>query len=194
MVWVINMRVTIMAFLILTGILLSSSAFAMSEWGMKEYLEEGFNGKGELKDYYQKNLGIANQELQQAPEFIRQILLNERIQGKIKMENGEIELIGVELSQKGVEKLFRGKMENPTMQIAAEESAMVEVLESDNPVETAMKAVGEGRITYSNMTVDSLTDSPKEESAFDVTAKLFLQNIAEFMSGFVSQVYSALGA
>lgn len=186
------MRVSHLSFIILAAVLFSSAAFALEGWSAKNYLEEGFNEKGELKSHYQSNMAVANEQFQQAPEFIREILLNERIQGKIKMENGEIELIGIELSKEGIKSVFRGKMENPTLQITAEERAVVEILESDTPVDAAVKAFNEGKIAYEAIIPSDASDADKVESNFVMTTKLFFVNIASFMSGFVHNVYAAL--
>ncbi|QQR92161.1 MAG: hypothetical protein IPJ89_03295 [Candidatus Iainarchaeum archaeon] len=156
---------------------------------MEYYLAEGFNEKGELQPYYQSNIAVANAQLQQAPEFIRGILLNERIQGKILMESGKTELIGIELSKEGIQHVFRGEMDNPTLQITGNEAAVVEILNADAPVDAAVKAINAGSITYGGV---SAMDEVKAESNFAITTKLFLVNIASFMSGFLEKVYSTL--
>lgn len=185
------MRLTLIVTLIIAACLLSTSAFALEGWGVKNYLTEGFDEKGELQPYYQSNIAVANQQLQQAPGFIRQILLNERIQGNVKLANGEMEEIGIELSKEGIQHVFRGKMENPTLQVTAEESAVIEILQSDAPVDVAVKAISDGRITYGAPSNDAL-EGKETDNSFTMTTKLFFVNIASFMSGFLQNVYSAL--
>ena len=177
--------------LILGLALIAGAAHAtpMQEWNLDDYLGEGFDSQGELKPHYQHNISVANHQLQEVPEILRELLLNERIQGEIITSTGGKEIIGMELSQKGVEKIFRGKIENPTLLVQLDEATVIAILQADNPVETAAEALQQNKITYT-----ALSQEGKMETGLVVSTKLFLVELVSHMDAFVKDVYRALSA
>ncbi len=167
----------------------ATHATPMQEWNLNDYLGEGFNSQGELKPHYQHNISVANHQLQGVPELLRELLLNERIQGEITTSTGEKERIGIELSQKGIERIFLGKIENPTLLVHADEATVVAILQSDNPVETAAQALQRNQIQYTAITAEG-----RAETGLVLSTKLFFVELVSHMDAFVKNVYHALSA
>ncbi len=184
-----QMKQLILLVLGLTLLIGMAHATPLSEWELSDYLGEGFDSQGELKPHYQHNIAVANAQLQELPEVIRQLFLSERIQGEITTSSGKTEYVGIALSQKGIERISLGKIENPTLSVRVDEATVVSILQSDAPVETAANALKNNQIQYAAVTAEG-----RMETGLVVSTKLFLVELVSHMDAFVKNVYRALAA
>jgi len=90
-----------------------------------------------------------NTNLEQVPEIVRALLIGNNVTNiHILMETGT-ELQFCIVSEDGMLKDFEvGGATNPTLEIWAKDSTILEILQSENPVGEAQRAFAGGKITY----------------------------------------------
>ena len=122
-------------------ILTAALAFALSAPGFAIAFED-----------IQHAVDIYNSGMENAPEVVKTLLGDERVQIEITKSDGTFLLAGLETKDGVVVNTTEGEIEDPTIVVNATEDAITGVIESDNPVAAFEEAKGNGEITIEGMT------------------------------------------
>lgn len=90
-----------------------------------------------------------NPNIDEIPWVVKSSINNENINAHITLEDNTVLTIGVQTNEEGVaEKVKKGEISNPTMNVYTNENTVYSIMNSQNPVNTVQEALSDDKITY----------------------------------------------
>lgn len=100
----------------------------------------------------QDSVNRYNNKIDQAPDVLKTLMWNERLNMTILMNNSNVVVWGLETENAKIVRYRLGGLENPTIDEYATESAINEVLNAEDPVAAFLKAATSGEIRVEGKT------------------------------------------
>jgi len=122
-------------------ILAASLAFASSAPGFAIAFED-----------IQHGVDVYNQGAENAPDILKALLGDERVQIEVSKSDGTVLLAGLDTKDGLVVNTTAGEIEDPTIVVNATEDAITRVIESDDPAAAFEEAKDNGEISIEGTT------------------------------------------
>ena len=100
----------------------------------------------------QHGVEFYNASMENAPDMVKSLLGDEKIEINIIRENGTILAAGLYMENALVVKTVEGEMDSPTVVIEGTEDAITRILDAEDPVEVFQQAWNDGEIRITGKT------------------------------------------
>ncbi|HPJ30058.1 MAG TPA: hypothetical protein PLZ42_01560 [Methanothrix sp.] len=100
----------------------------------------------------QHGVEVYNRGAENAPDILKTLLGDERVQIEISKSDGTVLLAGLETKDGLVVNTTEGEIEDPTIEVNGSEEAIIGVIESDDPVAAFEEAKDQGEISIEGKT------------------------------------------
>lgn len=106
-------------------------------------------------------IDLYNSQIERAPELLRGLLGNERINIDVTRDDGTVFRLGLEVVSARVNRTVEGNLEDPTIVITTTESAIGRIRSSSDPIAAfqAERESGQVRIQASNLLARAKVES-----------------------------------
>jgi len=128
------MRYTVIGLLMLFVVSLSIASASFTQSQIQNYVD------------------IYNQRIDGAPDLLKGLIGNERIDLNISSNDGSIFSVGFETQNARVSRTVMGGTQNPTIIVSATEGAIERIKASDDPVATFQAEKGYGQVNIEGTT------------------------------------------
>lgn len=94
----------------------------------------------------EKYVDIYNDKVSGAPDILKNLLGNEKIDISVTMSNGSVLRVGLETDNGAISQVIKGEVENPTIVVVTTESAISAVTGSSDPISAFQKQMDMGQV------------------------------------------------
>lgn len=109
-------------------------------------------GQGIDGEAFAENIDLVknsyNDNLDNIPGFVKSIIGTERINAHLSMNDGSMLVLGAVTEDARILELSVGEISEPTLNIYLSEKVIMDIQNSDNPVDALEAAIKDGDITY----------------------------------------------
>ncbi len=124
-------------------------------------------------EFIQHGVEFYNASMENAPDLVKSLLGDERIEINIIRENGTILVAGLYMENALVVKTVEGEMDSPTVVIEGKEDSISRILDAEDPVEVFQQAWNDGEIRITGKTF---------KAKFKIAAALSSATLLEFLA------------
>ncbi len=96
----------------------------------------------------QKYVGIYNNKIDGAPDILKGLVGNEKIDLTITRTNGSLYVAGLEIENAHIDKIVKGGIDNPNIDINATEKAIDDIQSSKDPITVFQQEKDSGQVTF----------------------------------------------
>lgn len=138
------------------------------------------NASGTSIDFelIQRGVEVYNASMENAPDMVKSLLGDEKIEINIIRENGTILAAGLYMENALVVKTVEEEMDSPTVVIEGTEDAITRILDAEDPVEVFQQAWDDGEISITGKTF---------KAKFKIAAALSSTTLLEFLADIVTR-------
>lgn len=126
----------------------------------------------------QHGVEVYNASMENAPDMVRSLLGDEKIEINIIRMNGTILAAGLYMENALVVKTVEGEMDSPTIVIEGTEDAITRILGAEDPVKVFQQARNDGEISITGKTF---------KAKFKIAAALSSTTLLEFLADVVTR-------